>query len=206
MIWRNLELFRKTRARTLAMVRDLTQEQLDFEPRPGKWSIGEQLDHLRLADLLYRRDIAILIDLAKQGKPAEVRRTVEEINFRPNLIPASWLSWMAAPFTIANLFVPRLLQETMIRYQLFPAQRPDIAQPAKGKTGAELTAALRQSLDESVKLIESNRGLDFHKMVFDHPMLGKSDLPQLVRLNALHEQRHQSQIEAILRRLPARAA
>lgn len=36
------------RARTLALVDGLTQEDLDRRPARGGWSVGEVLDHLRL--------------------------------------------------------------------------------------------------------------------------------------------------------------
>lgn len=202
MVWKNLELLKQTRAKTLHMVRPLGQPQMDWEPQPGKWSAGEQLDHLLLAEKLYRGTIAELIALARSGKPPEIRRTLADIDFRPNFIPASALPLFEIPFTIANLFIPSGLRELMIRRRIFPAQRPEIANPVKGKPAAALVKALEESLHETVHLIESNRGMDFSRMTLEHPALGKNDVPFLVKLTALHEQRHQEQIEAILIKLP----
>ena len=203
MVWKNLELLKQTRAKTLHMVHTLDQPQMDWEPQPGKWSAGEQLDHLLLAEKLYRGTIAELIALVKSGKPAEIRRTLADIDFRPNFIPSSALPLFEIPFTIANLFIPSGLRELMIRRPLFPAQRPEIANPVKGKPAGALLRALAESLHETVHLLESNRGMDFSRMTLEHPVLGKNDVPFLVKLIALHEQRHQEQIEAILAKLPA---
>ncbi len=63
-IWRNLDLLKATRARTLELVQGLTQGQMGWEPQPGTWTAGEQLDHLRLAALLYHNQIAELVALA----------------------------------------------------------------------------------------------------------------------------------------------
>jgi hypothetical protein len=43
-------------------------------------------------------------------------------------------------------------------------------------------------------------------MTVDHPILGDNDLPQIVKLTALHEQRHQEHIRTILKKLPASVA
>lgn len=201
-IWKNLELLKATRARTFELVKGFTQSQMDWAPRPGKWSASEQLDHLLLADSLYRTQMSELIALARAGEPPEIRRTIQDINFRPNFIPASALPLLEIPFIVANLFIPSLVRESMIRYQIFPAQRPDIAQPVMGKPKAELTGALEDSLRDTIELIQANRELPFSRMTVEHPVLGKSDLPFLVKLTALHEQRHQKQLAEILVNVP----
>ncbi|HEX3555624.1 MAG TPA: DinB family protein [Thermoanaerobaculia bacterium] len=44
-----LDQLAQARAQTLALVQPLSQEELDRAPAPGKWSVGEVLDHLFLA-------------------------------------------------------------------------------------------------------------------------------------------------------------
>ena len=201
-IWENLNLLKATRARTLELVGGLTQGQMDWEPQPGKWSAGEQLDHLRLAASLYHNQIAELVALARAGQPTEIRRTMREIDFRPNFIPASALPMFEIPFTVANLFIPTLMRELLTRYAILPAQRPDVAQPVRGKVKAVLTGALNKSLVETVNLIEDNHNLPFSRMIVEHPVLGRSHVPFLIKLTALHEQRHQAQLAAILLKVP----
>ena len=46
----------------------LTQPQLDFSPRTGRWSIGEVLDHLLLVEAAYRSEIAQLVELQRSGR------------------------------------------------------------------------------------------------------------------------------------------
>ena len=46
--------FHDGRAKTLSLVRDLTQAQLDFSPSSRKWSVGEVLDHLVRVDEVFR--------------------------------------------------------------------------------------------------------------------------------------------------------
>jgi hypothetical protein len=198
MIWRNLNLLRETRAATIVMVRDLAQDDAGVEALPGKWTLGEQLDHLLLAERLYRREISELIALAKSGEPPVIRRTTRDINFRPNLIPEAALPMLEVPFAIANLFIPRAMREAMVLYQVLPSQRPDIARPARGRPVAELRSSLEASLAETAALLEDHRGMDFDRMRVEHPLLGSNNVPSLVKLTALHEQRHQRQIEALL--------
>ncbi len=201
-MWKNLDLLKATRARTLELVQGLTQGQMDWEPQPGTWTAGEQLDHLRLAALLYHNQIAELVALAKAGQPTEIRRTLQDINFRPNFIPAAALPMFEIPFTVANLFIHTLKRELLTLYAILPAQRPDLAQPVKGKVKAELTGALNKSLIETVNLIEDNRDMPFSRMIVEHPVLGRSDVPFLIKLTALHEQRHQAQLATILLGVP----
>ena len=61
----NLDELRTVRARTFALIEGLSQEQLDYVPAPGAWSVGEQVDHLILAEQVLRGDMAILIERAK---------------------------------------------------------------------------------------------------------------------------------------------
>jgi hypothetical protein len=48
----SLEMFSAARSQTLALVSDLTQSQLDYEPAPGKWSVRRGSGHLILCQRL----------------------------------------------------------------------------------------------------------------------------------------------------------
>ncbi|MEZ5400207.1 MAG: DinB family protein [Bryobacteraceae bacterium] len=198
MMWSDLDRWKQTRARTVAMVSGLAQEQVDRRPAPGKWSVGEQLDHLLLADRLYKRDFEQLIALAKAGRQPEISRSMDEINFRPRAMPEAMVRMLEVPFTIANLFVPSGMREFMIRNEVFAGQRPDVAEPASGKPLGELIEALHASIREADEMLRGNADLPFARMVVAHPLLGRSNVPLLVRLVRAHEMRHQRQIGAIL--------
>ena len=61
MLQDSLASFFQARADTFALLQDLSQQQLDYKPSPGKWSIGEVMDHLSLAERLFRSQIQLLI-------------------------------------------------------------------------------------------------------------------------------------------------
>ena len=64
----DLALLGAARQRTLELMAGLTQVQIEFSPGPGHWSVGEVVDHLLRGEALNRRDIAELIDMAKNGR------------------------------------------------------------------------------------------------------------------------------------------
>jgi hypothetical protein len=70
------------RAQTLGMAEPLSQMQLDYTSRPDAWSIGEILDHLVLAEALYRGEMARLIDLARAGRRPYLHRSTRSMSRR----------------------------------------------------------------------------------------------------------------------------
>jgi hypothetical protein len=195
----NLMLLRQTRAATLEMVRDLPQERIDRRPSPKDWSVGEVLDHLVKSGELYRKEIVGLVELARQGKTPYVRKTVQEIDFAPSFLPKSMLPMLDVPFTMMTMFVPQIMRDTMIRYSsVLKGQTPEIARPAQGRPAAELIGELQRSLLETEQALSRNADLDWGAMAIHHPLLGRNNVPQMLRLTAMHERRHQDQIRALL--------
>lgn len=194
----SLEMFRSTRSRTIALVNDLSQSQLDFRAATGKWSTGEVLDHLLLAERMNRDQIAELIDLKKAGRNPFVRRTFSDVNVSVAYIPKSLLPALEVPFTLLNTFIPATVRQYMTRHRLIPAQSPDIGIPRRGRPATELRENLASSFKETESLFNANPGLDYLEMSIQHPLLGKNDVPGLLRFMAAHEQRHQSQIKDIM--------
>lgn len=97
------------------------------------------------------------------------------------------------------MFVPAGVRDHMARNRLVPAQNPNITTPRRGRSAAELRDDLTSSLKEMEALLESHAHLDFSEMVITHPLLGDNNVPGLLRFLTLHEQRHQSQIDDILK-------
>jgi len=194
---KSLDEFSATRARTLAMVDGLTQEQLNFIPGPNRWSIGEVLDHILRAERLNRDQVAQLIQLKREGQKPELRLTFSDLNVSVAGLPRSLLPLFETPLTLMNMFVPDCLRNYLTRTRIVPFRNPDPATPHAGRMGADLCGDLIASLLETKKLFQNNLDLDYDEMFVQHPLLGRYDVPGLLRFMSAHEQRHQSQIAGI---------
>lgn len=194
----SLEFHRATRVQTLAMVQELSQGQLDFAPAPGKWSVGEVLDHLVLGQRLYLSYIAEVIGMKKAGLQPVVTLSFADVDVSVGYIPKSLLPALEVPFTMLNLFLPSGVRDFMTSHRLVPAQNPGITTPRRARPADELRDDLISSMKEMNTLLEMHSHLNYGEMVIQHPLLGKNDVPGLLRFVALHEQRHQSQIKNIL--------
>ena len=195
-----LEMLNSTRSRTLAMVAGLSQEQMDYSPAPGKWSIGELLDHLLLSERITRNDIAKLIELARAGRKPNLNRSTDDFDVAPFFIPKPLLPFAQAPFSFVSFFFPNRMRELLLRYVIIPARAASAATPLKRRPADELRQELVSSLRETEALFEANPDLDYGRMIHRHPLLGVQNVPQLLRTLALHEQRHQDQIAEVLKR------
>jgi uncharacterized damage-inducible protein DinB len=200
--FRSLEL---ARAQTVRLAAPLSQPQLDFTPRAGRWSIGEVLDHLLLAEGLYRGEILQLVELARAGRRPYLRRTFNDINVSPLFLPDALLSWLETPFTIMNHFVPDALRDFVTEFPFVPTRNPDRATPRPRRAGIELRSGLLSSMADTRAIITANADLDFGAMVSEHPLTGPSTVPQILAFLARHERRHQTQIAGVSgdRRFPS---
>jgi hypothetical protein len=200
MVKEELAQLRAARACTLTMIQDLSQAQLDYIPQPGEWSVGEQMDHLILAEQVLRGDIAILIEQAKAGQAPYLYRSFAEFNARPAFLPECALPWLEAPLNIFNTFIPipSSIREYIVRNVPFPAQAPDVMLPRRGKTKAELCTELDTMLYDTEALFAANPSLNYDNMRHQHPLFGTQTVPQLLRTLWLHEQAHQEQIARVL--------
>jgi hypothetical protein len=194
---KSLDKFAATRAHTLAMTGNLTQDELDFAPAKNRWSIGEVLDHVLLAEHLNRDQVAKLIRLKREGHRPELRLTFSDLNVSVAGFPRSLLSLFEIPLTLMNTFVPDSWRNYLTRKRVVPFRNPDQGTPQAGRPGAELRKDLIAALQETEKLFQNNPGFDYEEMFIQHPLLGRYDVPGLLRFMSAHEQRHQSQIEQI---------
>lgn len=186
------------------MAAPLTQAQLDFTPRTGRWSIGQILDHLLLAEDLYRGEIARLVELARAGERPYIRRSFSDVNVSPLFVPDVFLPMFDLPFTIMNRFIPQAVRDFAVEYPLLPMRNPTVATPRAGRPAAELRDELVSSLQRTHTLLASNVDLPFEQMVSEHPLMGAANVPQILAFLARHERRHQSQIERIRPGIPDR--
>lgn len=196
---KNLELLRVTRDSTLQICSGIGQMQSEFAPAPGKWSVGENLDHLLLAEKLYRGIFTRLIELQKSGQRPVITIGFDQLNTSLPLIPKPLLPMLEIPFTVFNLFVPTGVRNAMTQFRVFPVKNPDMSTPQWGKPIKELLQALALSYEETAALLRANPDLPYRDMRYRHPMMGDNNVLQSLQVIALHEQRHQSQIQEILR-------
>ena len=183
----------------MAMVDGLTQVQIDHVPARGKWSIGEVLDHLILGQRLNVCYIAEVIEMKKAGRQPVRKLSFSDVDVSVGHIPKSMLPALEVPFNVLNLFLPNGVRDFMTRNRVVPAQNPNLTTPRHGRSATDLSGDLFSSLKELETLLESHAHLDFSEMVITHPLLGNNSVPGLLRFLALHEQRHQSQIDDILK-------
>lgn len=199
---KSLDEFAATRAQTLAMMNGLTQEQLEFVPAQNRWSIGEVLDHMLRAERVNREQVAQLIRLKREGKRPELRLTFSDLNISVPGLPGSLLPLFEAPLTLMNMFVPDSLRNYLTRTRLVSFRNPDAATPQASRPAAELRCDLIVSLEATKTLFQNNPDLDYEDMFVQHPLLGRYDVPGLLRFMSAHEHRHQSQIIDIKDSLP----
>jgi uncharacterized damage-inducible protein DinB len=197
MIERAFAEFAVARGRTVAIAAPLSQAQLDFSPGRSRWSVGQILDHLLLAEKLYRGEIAQLVELARAGERPYLRRSFSDVNIAPLFVPDLFLPLLDLPFSIMNRFVPQSVRDFAIEYPLLPMRNPTIATPRPGRPGAELRDGLVSSLERTRTLLVSNAELPFDQMVSEHPLMGRASVPQILAFLARHERRHQAQIERV---------
>jgi uncharacterized damage-inducible protein DinB len=199
MVERAFAEYAAARGDSVRIAAPLTQAQLDFRPRAGRWSIGEVLHHLMLAEELYRGEIGRLVDLARAGRRPYIRRTFSEVNVAPFFVPDAVLPMFDIPFSIMNRFIPQSVRDFAIEYPLVPIRNPSVSTPRAGRPAAELRAGLVSSLEQTRVLLASNGDLPFERMVSEHPLMGPANVPQILAFLARHERRHHSQIERVTR-------
>jgi uncharacterized damage-inducible protein DinB len=205
MYQQNLELLRTARVETLRLCEGIGQAQSEQAPRQGKWSLGEVLDHLVLAEQYYREVFVKLVALMKSGAEPVVNNSFADVNSSIGYLPKSMLPLVERPFNAMNRFVPRAFREMMIGRPLIPAQTPDFGVPQKAKPLEGLKSALESSYRATAYLFESNPDAAYQRMRYRHPLMGDNDGLQLLRILSLHERRHQGQIKEILRVCSARS-
>jgi uncharacterized damage-inducible protein DinB len=196
---RALAFFAATRAQTLAALAPLSQAQFDFSPAPGRWSVGEVADHLVLAERLYREEVAQLIGLARAGERPYLRRTFAEVNVSPLHLPTAVLSMIETPLGMVTPFIPGPVRAMVTEFPLLRTRNPDRTTPHPRRSGADLRADLSRGLAAVRALIDENDDLDFSAMVSEHPLTGPTTVPQIFHFLALHERRHQGQMERVRR-------
>jgi hypothetical protein len=149
-------------------VRGLSEAQLAFEPSPGKWSIGEILDHLSLAEMSIARVASRLLQQAAGrgliGEPGSMEPPPHQIDRK-----------------VFNA----------------PAGAPESVLPSPGRPLPRLLAGLEESRERLLEVSNRADGRVVGNVTIRHFQLGELHFYQWVALEGAHESKHLAQIRRI---------
>ncbi len=156
------------RAALHAEVRGLSEAQLGFRPAPNRWSVGEILDHLSLAERAMIRSISRLLQQA-----AGLGRIAE---------PGS----MEMPPSAIDLAVYNR-----------PAGAPESVLPTPDRPLERLLAALEESRERLREVAMRAEGRVVGNVTLPHFQLGELNFYQWLAVQGAHEAKHTAQIRRI---------
>lgn len=192
-----LARFRAAREGTIAIIRDLTQEQADFTPVPKSWSIGQNVQHLLLTEDLYRAKMRAMIEMARKGKEKNIDLTFQQINTSFAYIPRDVMPFFTMPLKAMDLFMPRAVRETMFRVPLIPAVNPTFSSPIGHQPIDELRSRAASAIEATEAVFECDLPANLSEITLSHPILGTNNIAQIFGIIAAHEERHHNQMRAV---------
>ena len=152
----------------LAEVRGLSEAQLAFQPAEGKWSIGEILDHLCLAERSIARVASRILQQAAGrgliGEPGSMEPRTSAIDL------AIYNQAVAAPESV---------------------------RPSSGQPLARLLSSLEESRERLLEVSSRVDGRVVGNITIRHFQLGELHFYQWLALEAAHESKHLAQIRQI---------
>lgn len=193
-----LEVFRAIRKQTLALVAGLDDSQAAWRPSPERWSVGEVLDHLRLFDALFVREIDELFDRAQRESRPLLRRSLRELGFSVPFVPAPLQPLIELPLSVFSTVVPEPLQLLVFRSRAVPAEAPSTASPERGRPLGQLGHELLAFFARLDALIAAHPQLDLRRLTYLQPLVGLKNVPAMLTFLGNHELRHQAQLRDIL--------
>jgi hypothetical protein len=164
-LWRSIA---GARAELCGEVRGLSEAKLAFRPGPGRWSIGEILDHLCLAERAMTRSISrILQHAAGLGQIGE---------------PGS----MEMPATTIDLDLYHR-----------PAGAPESVLPSPDRPLERLLAGLEESRERLQEVTKRAEGRVIGNVTLPHFQLGELNFYQWLAVQGAHEAKHLAQIRRL---------
>ncbi len=149
-------------------VRGLSDAQLSFRPAPGRWSVGEILDHLCLAERAMTRSISRLLQqaagLGQIGDPEA----------------------MEAPS--GRIDVDRYNQ---------PASAPESVLPSPDRPLERLLAGLGESRERLLEVTKRVEDRVVGRVTLPHFQLGELNFYQWVAIHGMHDMKHLAQVRRI---------
>ena len=164
-IWKENDAIREA---LVTEVRGLSVAQLAFQPAPGKWSIGEILDHLSLAERSITRVASRVLQqaagLGLVGEPGSIQPPPHEID--------------------RELFNA-------------PANAPESVLPSHGRPLERLLVSLEESRERLTEVSSRADGRVVGNVTIRHFQLGELHFYQWLVLEGAHESKHLFQIRQI---------
>lgn len=187
------------RAAFLRHTEGLSQAQLDFQPAPDSWSIGEVAHHVGLTERVFHK---YLSELFRSGNPEQgASRTIrfDELPMGPQMIPPSVLRLapVLLPFALLSSLMPQSLQSALLANPLVKIKTAPAVEPKHGLPQAELLAFLKQARQATLELLDPVKEWDLARFRWFHPLMGTHDVYGTLELIASHDQRHAGQIERV---------
>ncbi|MEM7586887.1 MAG: DinB family protein [Acidobacteriota bacterium] len=201
-----LTAFVKTRQRTLSLIAGLSEDDMAQRPGSDAWSVGELADHLLRTEGLWRSEVEELIRLERSGRQPYLNRLLADFPLPiVGRLPRPLLGLVAVPLTAFNTFLQASFFESFLRLRALPAPAPPALVPRAGRSGEVLRRELDDGMRQTAAVFEDNDDLRFRRQLYQHPLIGIVSSVGLLRLITVHEQRHQDQLVAILRKLGLRS-
>jgi hypothetical protein len=161
----------RTRARLVAAVEGLSEEQQTFSPAPGRWSVAELVEHLSIVEGNVVGLLGKLLGKAEESGAAAAKA--------------------------ADLFAdPVSIEEFVERSRVAKYEAPERIRPT-GLPLADSLARLKESRAALHALRPRVERADGRSLRFPHPAWGPLDLYQWLLFVGAHEDRHLAQIEAL---------
>ncbi|HSB71252.1 MAG TPA: DinB family protein [Candidatus Methylomirabilis sp.] len=151
-----------------AQVQALSETQVAFRPAPDKWSIGEILDHLSLAEQSISRTLSKILQVAAGRGLIQEAEAVEAVPHRIDLDTYNQA-----------------------------ATAPDSVRPSPGRSLEQLVSSLRGSRERLLEVARRVDGRMVTSVTIRHVQLGELDFYQWLTLEAAHESKHLAQVRRI---------
>jgi len=197
-----IEEFRITRGRTLDIAAAVSDEQVRKRVRMGSWSVAEVLDHIVRSEVAFRKYLRLAVDRANAGETKTMRIGFREVDTRLRPLPSSWMPMLAPILFALHAVTPFNVRLAVMRKPgLLWAAAPKVAEPLRERTLEELRADPGAEMRATGALFEGDLPDALPLLRAAHPLYGSNDVAQVVRLMAAHEERHQHQLRAILKKL-----
>lgn len=167
--------FERLGAEADALVAPLTEDQFNWPPAPGSWSIAECIDHLNVTARLY-------LPCLDEGIAEGLRLGL----------------YGDGPFThdpIGRLFVRTMEPPARIKLKA-----PALFQPVTRRARSEIMAGFRAYQVQFIDRLRQSRGLDLRRAKVHSPAIRwiKMSLNSTFALMAAHERRHLWQARRVL--------
>jgi hypothetical protein len=197
-----IEELRVVRERTLDIAAKVSDEQAAKRVRKETWSVTEVLDHLVQTEVAFRNYLRQALERARAGAKGKIRIGFREVDTRLRPLPGSWMPMLTPVLFLLHAVTPFAARLAVMRKPgLVFAAAPKVAEPLGERALADLRADLAAEMRETAALFEGDLPEALPRIRAAHPLYGSNSVAQVVRLMAAHEERHQHQLRAILKKM-----